>query len=397
MNRCTPLFFCTLGMVSLAAQNTVIVTAQDGVQAAINAASPGDVILLPNTGGQPDYESFSVFKGVTIRGNGCRVGASMSAPIAVVAVNVPAGQRAHLDGLDFSYSYNAQFGNVGTQIQVSGGTLSVQRCSFQTLFGSSVAIANAEVLFEGSTIWSVGSVFPSPSIHAVGSRVSLHDCSVRGPNAAMVPPLASFNAQPAVLLIDSTCHAERTSFQGGSNNLALRDAAEGFVMSGASRAWLSDCSVQGGSSTTGVGKPALVNNTATAAELANTQLQAGQPNAVPSIGPVVVAPLLRLAMSPELQRGTTSTLTFQGSAGNVFGLWLALDSASVSVPEIVEPIWFSQGIPISWGLLDGAGAATYPVVVPNVAALENATVWCQAIGWLALPLRASTALGGMIL
>jgi hypothetical protein len=395
MNLPTRLLPCVLFAAPMMAQATWTVTSPTGVQAAIDAASPGDIILLPNTGGVVDYECFGVVKGVTIRGNGCRIGASSSASASFfVFVDVPPGQRAHLDGLDFGYGFHPQFGNVGTTLQVTGGTLTVQRCALRQRVVTAATVANCRVVFEHCSIHAEGGGYPGQGINAANARITLHDCSVTGADATA--SVISLSAQPAVQLVDSSLHAERTSFRGGNNALSGRDAADGIVMLGSSRMWLADCTVAGGNNSFGSGKPALRNTTGIAAEVANTTLQAGTPGSLAVVGPVATAPLVRLALAPSFQRGTTSTLTFQGSPGALYGLWLALDSTASLVPEFVEPIWFVGGIPVAWGLLDATGAASYPVVVPDVPVLQYATAWCQAVGGSSLPLRASTVAGGMI-
>lgn len=397
MNHPTPWLLAALLGSALTAQSTWTVTSPTGVQAAIDAASPGDIILLPNTGGVVDYECFSVAKGVTIRGNGCRIGArSAASTLTALVVSVPSGQRAHLDGLDLGYGWHPQFGNVGTTLQVYGGTLTVQRCALRQRALSAANIADADVGFENCTIWAEAGGYPGQGINAANARIELHDCSVRGAGATVV--MFGLGGQPALYLVNSSVHAERTTIQGGGNtypNVGI-SAAEGIVMTGASRMWLADCAVVGGSSSFAGGMPALSNNTTTAVEVANTTLQAGAPGGTAVFGPVTPAPLMRLALAPDFQRGTTSTFTFQGQPNALYGLVIALDTAASFVPRIVEPIWFVNGIPIVSGLLDGNGAATHAVAVPNVPALQYATIWGQAIGGNSLPLRASTAIGGMI-
>src|SRR5262245_66605515 len=94
--------FAALVVVSGArAQTTWTVTQQNGVQAAIAAAAPGDVILLPNTGGFPDYTPFTVDKGGTMRGNRCRAGWPLGASTTdVIRIQVDARPIATPDVTD---------------------------------------------------------------------------------------------------------------------------------------------------------------------------------------------------------------------------------------------------------------------------------------------------------
>ncbi len=401
-----------------AAQTTWTVTTSGGVQAAIQAAAPGDVILLPNIGGMPDYNPFVVNKGVTIRGavGGCHIGWPQGiavGPLHEIAVNVPAGQRAHLDNLDLTYSFDATLqANVGTQLVVNGGAVTVQRCTIVRGTGHGAVLTNAAVLFQSCSIVAnglntTGLNMGGRGIEAQGSHVTVRDSMVRGSNRTTFwfgSHIFGWAAQAGIGIAGGSLHAERTSFNGGSGisavfpTLSFAGACGIEVASGAS-VWISDGTLAGGSALApSAGGTALCNGGGGTVYLANVTLLAGTPNGSAFTGSVNAAePLVRLVLAPPLQIGAMSTMTCRGTANNVFVLGIALDQVPVFHPFAIQPLWCVTNVPIVAGLLDATGAGTFPVAVPAVPSLQHATFWCQAVSGSGLPLHASTIAGGMIL
>lgn len=392
------------------AQTTWTVTQPGGVQAAIQNAAPGDIIVLPNTGGSPDYDPFIVNKGVTIRGNNSRIGWPVgSAPALAheIAVTVPAGQRAHLDGLDLRYSIDGG-ANIGTRLVVSGGVVTVDRCSILRRLNAAAVLTNAVVVFQSCWIVADALSIGGRGIDAQGSHVTLRDCVVRGSNRALLiigAHLFPWPAQAGAFVAGGALHAERTSFTGGSDvalpyGMPPSAGACGVAVSTAS-VWLSDSTITGGSGSGAagsVGAVALCNNSAASIYVANTTLVAGLFGGSPYSGSVNAAePLVRLSIAPPWQRGVTSTMTCRGAANNLFLLGVALDSAPAFHPFAFEPLWCVTNVPVTIGLLDATGVATFTVAVPAAPSLQYATVWCQAVGGPGMPLHASTLAGGMIL
>jgi hypothetical protein len=406
-------------MVTAGAQATWTVTQPNGVQAAIQAAAPGDIILLPNTGGAPDYAPFTVDKGVTIRGDGCRIGHALpgiASPSGTLVVNVPVGQRAHLDGLDLSFSYSASMGNTGLRLVVGGGSVTMQRCTIRCRVGDAIQITAGTLLCQSCTIESacltnLGGVASAAfagghGIVSNGASVFLRDCTVRGSALSVFwaggLQFSFWSAGSGVVLDSGTLHAERTSFFGGHGTvgpgLFVHSGAPAIYAIGASRVWLADGSATGGNSTNGsTGAAGLLNSSGFAADVEAMVFQGGSPSGLGSLGPVNAAPLARLAVTPPWQRGATSTLTVRGSASALFGLALALDPTPTVQPFAIEPLWISNSVWITAGLLDAGGVASLGVAVPNVPSLQHQVVWCQALSGFSLPLRATTPAGGLIL
>ncbi|MBL8728162.1 MAG: hypothetical protein JNM25_07015 [Planctomycetes bacterium] len=408
-NAVLPLLLC---LAPCAAQTTWIVTQANGVQSAIQGAAPGDVLLLPNTGGFPDYSPFTVDKGVTIRGNGCRIGwgaPGSSANVHELVVAVPAGQRAHLDGLDLTWSYHYAYqSSIGMRLVINGGSVTVQRCSITCHNGQAVTVQGANVVCQACTITAPGMPYAGgPGISAQTSYLELSDCQVVGSdmtNWLIGVHVFRWPAQAAVELMNSTLHAERTALFGGNYTpspwgLPAAAGACGLNVAGASKTFLADGTITGGNSGPGVvGATALCNASADPVHLANVTLVAGAAGGLPSTGPVdPSAPLARLQVAPPLQRGVTSTFTCLGLPGDPFALVIAYDPAPVTHPYLVEPIWATNHGFVTGGLLDASGRATVAIPVPAQPSLQHQVFWFEAAAGTGLPMHATTLAGGAIL
>jgi hypothetical protein len=373
------------------------------IQAAIAAASPGDVLVLTDGPGLPDHGGFTLDKGLTIRGNGASIGSYMGAPwqgaTNEIVVNVPPGQVAHLENLRCTYSYSP-VGSLGTKVVVQGGTVRFEGCTIANGPGV-VSVTNANLTLVSCHVTGY-SLLATPAIAATNANVTLTNCFVTGANAGCHPSgcgVATWAAQPGIALVGSTLRVDYSTINGGNQAFTSvpGTGAPALVVAGASRVWLMASNLIGGSSQVAPGGTALVNNGPIAVETRQTGLQGGVPNGAPSSGPLdPTAPLLWLTQAPVWTRGVTSTLTFSGNANAVYGLALAPDTAPAALPLVVEPVWAVTGVFLAMGTLDGLGVATYPVAVPNVAALEHMGVWCQGVSGLQLPLRASTIVGGVV-
>ncbi|MBL8753406.1 MAG: hypothetical protein JNK15_08910 [Planctomycetes bacterium] len=389
----------TLWGLSAAAQAQTIwnVASPNGIQATIQAASPGDVILLV---GNTIYEPFILDRGLTIRGNGATIGSGPASSGGSVTVTVPSGQLAHLDQINFTYGYSP-FGTVGCPVDLAGA-VRIDRCAFLTTNGSTpLTLSNADVVIVSSTITCSGTTSSGTALLGFGSRVTLRDCVVTGSNAGCHPIAGcswTFPARNAAEFTNCSLHAERSSFMGGSHSTSgfPGNGANGLITTNC-EVWLADGSVVGGNSVAGSGGTAFVHASTVTAESWNNQMVAGAPGGGTSSGPVATTtPLLRLQLQPVWTRGLTSSLDLHGAPNVVFAVFLTPARTSVPTPVAFEPIHAVGATALFAGLLDPFGAGTQSVAVPNQAALLHAAVWCQAVAGSSLPLRASTIAGGLV-
>lgn len=374
------------------------------IQSVIQQASPGDVLVLTSGGTFPAYYPFTLNKGLTIVGNVSSVGYWPGSPTpAGIQVSIPAGQVAHLIGIDCRYSYSP-YGGTSTPVTVQSGSVRFEDCILQTKGpGAALMVGNADVVVNNSTITAVGWVFGDTGygITATNGRLTLRDCVVDGANSGCAVPagcmVGNYGPKAAISLVGASLHAERCTIRGGGNitNAAANGAPA--LESSNSSVWLADCTLIGGDSPTTVGGTALVNTVGVAIELRNTTLTPGVPGGTTSSGAVnPLAPLLRAELTPTWTRGTTSTLTIRGDANAPYGLFLTPATTAVAVALFSEPVWLPGAVPLTAGLLDPLGVATHTIVVPNLPALQHSPVWCQAASAAVFPLRASTITGGVV-
>lgn len=395
------MLLCAAGAV---AQTTHVVTTWAGIPAAIASANPGDVLLLPNTGTPgTDYGPFTLDKPLTIRGSGCRIGSSQQqGGTGPVSVLLSAGERAHLEGLDLTHGHST-FGNVGTQLDVQGGTVTVHDCSIAYGVEHAVRIDQAAVVFDHCTITAFGFLGAGAGIAANGAQVTVRDTVVTGADAAQSPsPLPFQPAMAAALLWPGTSlHAERSTFLGGNHAQTIFSdlGAPGIqITSLGANVHLAEVTAIGGNSNSSIGGAGIDNAGPIACRIWQTTLQGGQPGGQASTGtPPVADTMTRLAITPALQRGQTSTFVVDGAPGAAYGILLAFDAAPSLLQGIVEPIWLQANAPLFSGALDGSGQNVVQVPIPNLTATLEVHVWFQAVSGVTWPaFHVSTLAGGRV-
>lgn len=373
------------------------VTAPNGIQAAIQAASPGDIVVL--TAGTT-YDAFHLDRGLTIRGNGATI--STLGGIPSVIVNPWPGQVAHLDELNFTAGWGP-WGSLGCPV-LCNGAVRIDRCKFLSRSATPALTVGffSHAVIVGSSITASGLTGSAAALQCSQSVVTLRDCTVAGSNTGCSPLTgcsSAFQATDAATFLFCLVHAERTTFSGGSHALSIGALANGAAaiddIAGTLR--LADCVLTGGSSVWGTGGTALLHTGPTPVDLRACQLTAGTPGGTTSTGALnPTAPLVRLQLEPVWTRGLVSTLTVQGDPNTLHAVFLTPAPGALASPLVVEPVWSNGAAVVAAGLLDPSGAAVYAVPVPNLATLQHAPVWCQAVSGSTLPLRATTIAGGVV-
>lgn len=385
------LFCC----VAATAQTVWSVSGYTSIQPAIDAASPGDVIELTNGPAFWDYQPFLLDKGLTIRGNGCRIAADPSTPYANswIRVALPPGQVAYLEDIDGFAAYSGGSADVGTPIEVLAGTLHLDGYTFR---GHRIGLVatDATVVMSRSSLISDGTGNVLPAVDASNCSLTVHDCVLEGGTVSGLS--FGMTPGPAVRMTDSTLHAENSTFVGGGDVSYFADGAPAIDATNC-QAWLASCVLVGGDSALGAGGAALQNLGPNAFDLSATTLTPGLPGGAPSVGPVDPnVTMLRLDVTPAWTRGLTSTVTIEGAPGAFYSLWVAPDVLPTQLPLLHEPVWALAGGPVLSGLLAPTGSAAHDVLIPNLAALQHVPVFAQAVGGVQFPLRASVVGGNPV-
>lgn len=208
------------------ASDTIQILPGDNLQAAIDAAQPGDVIeFLEPLNALP--ETLVITKGITLLGTNLPGASAM-----FLVRDVPAGQTVVLQKFIRGAVANAQFESPGggpiLRVEDCAGAVFVNGCFLAGRFGQNgVEVENASVVLSRSTFLAGDLVSGSdlPAAQAgygatvLNGRLYLDNALIRGGAGASIPsegplPLQMPGAE-AVVLQDSSLAATRSTLQGG--------------------------------------------------------------------------------------------------------------------------------------------------------------------------------------
>lgn len=330
---------CAALTAALASQNTIIVN--DGaLQAAIDAAVPGDILLVrPALLG---FQSLRIDKPLAIH---CDVGFRCLSVFVEVS-NIPAGSRLVLQGLDASGGSLSVTGCAGS-VLLAGLTLastrpvSVQDCADVAIedsrLGAGLHAERSVVLVHGSTLHGVDSQahFSSattPAVRARDAEVGLSDCVLVGGSQTV-----SSTAEPSssALLLESA-----TARLAGTSSLA---AGSGL--------WQGNVDAVAGTG-------ALTHDD----RIPLVPLHNGAPIGSGVAGTVLRIPVVSITRSAI---GTTTTFTAQGEPGGLFGLALGIPGPRFTVPGIVGAGRIAHFTAMATGSFDGQGSFSFSFPVPD--------------------------------
>lgn len=385
---------------SALAQTTWTVTSATGIPAAIQAASPGDVVQL--LASVAPYEPFTLDKGVTIRGDGATIGYWPGFSIFSITVAVPPGQVAHVEDIDLTSAYSP-FGGGSCQVNVASGTVRFEQTAFGTGNGPALKIQAGDVVLLDCTATAWVDVLPDAPIVVDGGSLTMSNCSVTATRDACHPVgcfVGQIGASPALSANGGSVHAQACTFTGGDHTGVggtVGDGAPAVSVSGALASFAA-CTFVGGDSSNGAGGAALSNTGSNTLALRGAALQPGAPGGAASQGPVDLnATLAALQVSSAWVVGATSTLTVTGPTAAPFAIFYAPDAAPTSgAPVVPEPIWAISGFNIRTGLLDATGSASSALAIPNVTALTGEVLLLQAFSLSTATVNGSPLSGGLI-
>jgi hypothetical protein len=334
------------------------------IQAAIDAASPGDIVRVdPGL-----HAAFTLNKGLTILGSqGGSTSILSFGTTSFPQVQVPVGQIAHLIDLQF------------TTMTIGSSHATIDRCSF-TGAQPRLVITNAVVHLQRCTIQSTspGVGAPLPTLFLDNANVFASDCTFRGVDAG---PFGSPGT--AMAINGSRFHGTRLVVAAGTGVSSA--AVPALVADQASAVQICDSTV----STTSGGCPLVATN----GRIARSTL-------TPSCAPLPVLPMLGVARVQSIPPATGQTLSleFHTSPGAFVFPWAAFDLAPVSVPFLTSDLLLDVATAFPAGLLvaDPTGRAVGAWSIPASLALQYRTIWLQGFSGLTLPLESSVAVGGVI-
>jgi hypothetical protein len=392
--------------VPLAAQATWNVPNFADLAPFIAQAAPGDTLVLGNA-----HPGFTLTKGLTLRpATGRTTITAISAPLGMSsAIQLPAGQSAILQALDFTASGQTPWWSGGHEVVVDG-VVSFEDCTFQSRAGPNFVVqANGgAVAFQRCTLQGLSNCTP---LRVVNGTCSAVDCTFLG-----APGVASFGTNPnyptpGVVVLGGTFHASHSTFTPGAstidpNGFPIGPAAGLQVQGGV--ASTSDCTIAGADYPLGASVPPPWTGAAAIRALGGMARHArctllpgnGSPPGSPTEGNAVADDeLVGMHTTIPLRIGSTWTMTaVAGTSGQplAFAFWPAL--APTTLPEVNGLVWGDPGQAVLLGLAVPAPGSAVPVAlwIPNVSSLVGASLWAQAVQLTATTIQASPVVGGVV-
>ncbi|MFY9345216.1 MAG: hypothetical protein WAT39_22190 [Planctomycetota bacterium] len=374
------------------------------IQNAINAANPGDVVVVQ----AGTYNAFTLNKDLTLT----------AAPAAIVDINVlpwgsnvsvfrPPGQ-AKVVGMRFRHPIIGP-----AQTRVLSGTVHFADCLFESSPWSLPALAalvvqNAQVALQRCDVLGGGAQSTTSGGTGAGGHgmtvsfgtVAAADCTFRG---GAIHWDFSGSGGHAIVASAADVHLANCLAVGGGNDplISYHPTGNGMHIASTSRIWLADCQVAGGNGHTTAGGAALVNLGTTAVVEARSTFTGGpgSPVGPAVIGPLVTGPLLGLlGTTAPITLGVPWTVGYRTTPATPV-LVLASDGLAVSVPPVVaEPAWLSAGsfVVAGAGVTDATGLLTFTFPVPATPSLLHAPCFVQGFAGGTLPLRTAPPVGGTV-
>lgn len=360
------------------AQATWIVDAAGGgsftaIQPAIAAASPGDRIVVQGAG---PYAAFVLDKGLDVEA------ASGAACVTIEVVGVPAGQSARVAGFGVIQDNN---GYVSVRacngaVLLSGLTLagtawqvSVGNPGLQVLASANVFVDRGEFHGHAGTVGAAGVAIDGSNVVLVGTSV------LGGVDVATSPSVG--NTGRAGMLVTNGGHVTMrgvsiTGRPGTSGPIAGGDGGDGVnVVSG-------EALVLGASSLTGLpggGGWAHVGVQGHAARgnvryTADTILVGPATTATP----VPNRPLVTMPTTTPV--GSTLVVAVAGDASQLVFVGLDLAHGYVPLPQFDGALTLTGNLPVvSLVALDGSGAGSLSIGIPNTPAAAHHDVFAQGL------------------
>lgn len=376
------------------------------IQAAINAAANGDVIVIQSG----VYQPFTLNKELTLTtapGATADVQPPLTMPWLITILQPPT--RATIVGLRFR---NPTLPWANNQVRVLAGTVAFADAAFEGIgylqLLSALFVQNASVTMQrcivlgGGLAQTVqnysGSGFDGLEVHH--ARVAAVDCVFMGGALGWD---SSGHGGHAVFVDDGDVQFANCIAIGGRHAglFAGDQPGDGVHIDTPSRVFLADCQLQGGSSTYTPGGRGLANLTNVAAVQARSTFigGAGTTPGAAVTGPLTTGPLTGFAaVTPPITLGTTWTIDYRATPATPLLAFWSETLAPAATPLLVEPAWLAATTVqvAALGATDANGLLGLAFPVPAIPALLHRHLFVQAVTGLTLPLEAAPPVGGVI-
>ena len=344
------------------------------IQAAINAAAPGDCVLVD----AGIYEAFTVAKPLTISAQPSALVQILS--LGAISINLAPFEICNLAGLDIEVP----------SMTISGGVCSAERCTIRTVTG--LEVSNNNLALRWSSVWaSSGS-----GLHLQNGHLHASDCTISTGAGS------SSRSTYAGLYVDGlcTCSLSQCTLMGAwPNTLTEPDASVAMDVTGmqanGERAWLLDCSLFGGFQANGNLGAALRAPVAPAP----APVRLHRPTILGAIeGQVGYGTVIGVRTSVDMNVGAPFTTTMTGDPGSLhvfYGGTRVL--GSFQTPHVEQPaLGFFDALILGVVVADAQGEADFTFAVPNNPGVRHAVVWWRGVDILGYPWQATPAFATIV-
>jgi hypothetical protein len=339
------------------------------IQQAVDAASPGDVVLVD----AGVYPTFRVDKSLTVAAQPSAL--VQVATTGVLAFPLAPGVRVHLAGLDVQ----------AAAITIRDGMVSAERCTLRSERGVDVRGALL------TTRWSAIGGLQGPGVRLTDAHLHASDSTFStAAGARVVGDCAALVAAGNGTLQLSVCTLVGAwpgtpAAPAASAALDVRGLA---AAGGGVRAWLVDCTLVGGLGSAGFG-PALL-----APSHPPTPLRVHRTTTFGAmLGAVAHGACVGLQTPVDTQLGATFTTRMRGEPGHPLLLYAGTNILGpFGIGEVEQPaLGFFDNTILGTAIADANGHADFPFVVPAVPALRHAVLWWRGLDLVTLPWQATPA------
>jgi hypothetical protein len=344
------------------------------IQAAIDLAAPGDVVLVD----AGVYPTFHVGKPLTIT-------AAPSALVQivttdVVTVTLTPSDRVHLGGLDID----------AASMAIAGGIVSMERCTLRLHRGLRLVQSLAALRWCG-----VGA--------AIGSGVLVQNAHLHASDSTFSTAAGCSGAdQHAAVKIEGacTCQLSLCTLIGAwpataSQPLPSVPLHVVDAIAANERIWLVDCTLIGGFAPAGKVGPCVV----APVPPAPAPVRLHRCTTVGALtGSIAWGPVVGLHTPVDMQIGTTFTTTMRGEPGHVMLLYAGSNILGpFSIPMTEQPaLGFLDTVVLGAVIADSQGRADFPFAVPNSAAMRHSVLWWRGLDMTTTPWQATPAFVSLV-
>lgn len=369
------------------------------IRDALAAASTGDVIHVhPGL-----YAQFTVSSGVTIRAltpgtvdiafdqtvlpTNCIHFPTCANANEATLIDIPAGEAAHLTGLNFLPSTVIGFGtSVRHHVAIRSGTVTLANCHIESFAQQALLVTGATAHLSNCIVTGADVANTSRGLSTTNATVTAIDCQFFGSQVGigLLPP------GEGALLVNSTFQGSGLLVRGGAANSFTGSNA---ITANAGKLWVCDSALESGPFSCPIDKtgsaPRLDRVTIIAQSFSCQSVQTSNS-------------LVGIAQSQPLQLGQTVQFSMRTAPLGVLALYASSELGQLTAPGFEQPIWLSpsSAFSVTMAVAGHLGHGTASIQIPNTPAALDQRLWVQAFSTSSWPfsptLQTSPVAGGIV-